>query len=73
MSCNSYLFFDYFCSKNIFFESGIIFKNCVGFPFRTSILKNDLRYIKYMWKAIYFKGLYSHKQGGLSNIGILCV
>ena len=42
--------FQFFCAKNIFFESskwGIIFMDFVGFPFRTFKFKNDISYIKY--------------------------
>jgi hypothetical protein len=42
--------FQFFCSKNIFFESFtwvIIHLHFVGFPFKTSKLKNDINYIKY--------------------------
>jgi hypothetical protein len=40
----------FLCFKNIFFESfrwGIIPKNFVSFPFRTSKLTNEISYIKY--------------------------
>ncbi len=62
-------FWSYF-NKSIFFESfkwGIIFMDFVGFPSRTSKLKNDIRYIKYKfshrfekvwrWLNIYYSNI----------------
>ncbi len=45
-------------SQNIFCESfrwGIIFLEFVGFPFKTSKLKNDINYIKYKFSPIFGK------------------
>jgi hypothetical protein len=45
-----FIFFQFLCLKNIIFESftwGIIHMNFVGFPFRTSKIKNDINYIEY--------------------------
>jgi hypothetical protein len=45
--------FQFLCPKSIFFESfrwGIILVNFVGFPFRTSKLKNYINYIKYKFQ-----------------------
>jgi hypothetical protein len=44
MSYNFCLFFNFFIPKKIFFENfkfGMILMDFVGFPFRTSKLKND--------------------------------
>ncbi len=48
MSCNFCLFFNFFVPKTYVFESftwGIIHMDFVGFPFRTSKLKNEINYI----------------------------
>ncbi len=45
-----YIYIQFLCPKSIFFESftwGIIHMDFVGFPFKTSKLKNDGNYIKY--------------------------
>jgi len=62
-----YFYFHFFGPKNIFFESFtwvIIHMVFVGFPFKASKLKNDVRYIKYkvshgfgkvcMWLNMYY-------------------
>ncbi len=62
--------FQFLCFKSIFFESFtwvIIHLNFMGFPFRTSKLKNDINYIKYkfshrfervcMWLNMYYSNI----------------
>jgi len=48
MSCKFFFFFQFLCPKKYVFESftwGIIHMDFVGFPFRISKLKNDIKYI----------------------------
>jgi hypothetical protein len=55
--------FQIFCPKNIFFEIFkwvIIHMNFVGFPFRTSKLKNDISYIKYKFSHRFEKLVIEH-------------
>jgi len=50
MSCNFCFFFNFFVLRTYVFESFtwvIIHMDFVGFPFRTSKLKNDISYIKH--------------------------
>jgi len=50
MNCNMCLFFNFFNTKSIFFESftwNIILMDFVGFPFRTFKFKNGINKIKY--------------------------